>query len=622
MIGTSNGKEIRYMFIVDITTWKKAWSLLDDQEKRSSSIVLVIIIIGALSSASMVGSVMPFLAVLSEPSLIETNPAFNWAYDAFGFTSAYGFLVGLGLASFGVIVLSSVIQIVRTWAVAHFTMMRVHSISQRLLATYLAQKYAFFLNRHSGDMGPRILTEADQVVHQFFRPAAELVAAILTTSAILGLLLWVDLLVALISILILGGIYGVIYKGTKHSLKQFGQVILQVNRQRFRIVNESISGIKDIKLLGREMAYIDRYETPSMQMAKTQSKVVVLSLAPQFSLQAISLGGIILLCIIFIDRDGIASGESLGGFLPTLGVFAFAGQRLMPELSKIYQSLAQMQAGVASVDAVHEDLALRKTAAALPRSPGKALGMKQKLELNDLSYSYPNSENAGVRNISVTIRAGEKVGIVGSTGAGKTTLADVVLGLLEPDSGCLVVDGVSITPENLRSWTRSVAYVAQDIFLTDAPVAENIATMGLLPHEIDLERVKKAASIAKIAQFVEEDLSEGYKTHVGERGMRLSGGQKQRIGIARAMYHEADLIVFDEATSALDNLTEAEVMDAIDALPGEKTVLMIAHRLSTVKSCNRIIVLDKGRIVGCDTWDDLMAKNKVFQKLARVRENA
>ena len=606
--------------MIDLSTWKQAWALLDARERRNAWIVLGVIIVSALASAVMVGSVMPFLAVLADPARIEETPLLDWAYDVLGFKSVYGFLIGLGLASFAVIVLSSLIQIARTWALARFAMMRMHSISQSLLSTYLAQPYAFFLNRHSGEMAPRVLHESSQVVGQFLQPAAEFIAACLTTFAIISLLLWVEPVIAMIAFAVLGSIYGVMYFSTRRMLKHLGQIRVEANHERFRMANESLTGIKDIKLLGREASYLDRYAGPSMRMARTQVSVAVLSQVPHFALQAVALGGVILLCLILIDPAGVASGAALGGLLPVLGVFAFAGQRLMPELSKIYQSLSKMQAGSAAVDAVYEDLVLRESAAVLSRTPVAGLGLTRALRLEAICYSYPNSDQAGGRDISVEIRAGEKIGIVGSTGAGKTTLADIILGLLAPDRGRLVADGTEISSENLRAWMQSVGYVPQDIFLMDASIVENIA-LGVPPEAIDYERICMAASIARIDQFIMDELPEGYHTHIGERGVRLSGGQRQRIGIARALYHEADLIVFDEATSALDNLTEAEVMGAIDALPGEKTVLIIAHRLSTVKRCDRIIVLDKGRLVGCDTWDALMAEHEAFQKIARVSDN-
>jgi ABC-type multidrug transport system fused ATPase/permease subunit len=590
---------------------------LDARERNSAWIVLGLIILSALSAAVMVGSVMPFLAVLADPARIEGTPALVWAYDFFGFTSVYGFLVGLGLASFAVIVFSSLIQIVRTWALARFAMMRIHSISLRLLTRYLAQPYAFFLNRHSGEMGPRVLAESEQVVREFFQPAANLIASGLTTLAIVGLLLWVEPVVAAIAFAFIGGIYGAIYLVTRRPLKRLGQIRLEANSKRFRLANEALTGIKDIKLLGCEIAYIDRYSEPSVQIAQTQARVVVLSQVPPLALQAMSLGGVILLCLIMIDPSGIGSGAGLDGLLPVLGLFAFAGQRLIPEFSKAYQALAQIRAGSAAVSSVHEDLFLRTNDDRLLRLPVTGLGLKQGLQLDKISYSYPNSDQSGVSDISLLISAGEKIGIVGATGAGKTTLADVILGLLEPDRGRLVADGAEIASENVRSWMQSVGYVPQDIFLTDAPIVENIA-LGVPPGDIDHDRVRNAARIARIDRFILNEMPQGYQTHIGERGVRLSGGQRQRIGIARALYHDADLIVFDEATSALDNLTESEVMDAINSLPGDKTVLMIAHRLSTVKSCDLIVVLDKGRVVGCDNWSNLMESNSAFQRMART----
>lgn len=604
---------------MDFSTWKKAWALLDARERHTAWLVLGVIIVGALASAAMVGSVMPFLTVLADPGRIETTPVLAWAYKVFGFTSVYGFLVGLGLLSVTVILLSSLIQIVKTWVVASFATMRVHSISQRLLGAYLAQPYAFFLNRHSGEMGPRVLAESGQVVSGFLRPAAELFAAGLTTFAVITLVLWVNPAVAAVAFTVLGGIYGLIYLAVRRVLKRFGGIRVVANRERFRLANEALTGIKDIKLLGREIAYLDRFSEPSKRMAQSQVSVIVFSEVPALALQAVAFGGIILLCLVLIEPAGLAVGDSIGGLLPILGVFAFAGQRLMPELSKFYRSLAQIQAGSAAVDAVYEDLVLRKSSGRLSRAPIAGLGLKKALRLDSVSYSYPYAEQAGVRDVSLTFKAGEKIGIVGSTGAGKTTLADLILGLLEPDQGRLIVDEVAITSNNVRVWMQSVGYVPQDIFLTDAPVSENIA-LGVVPDAIDHERIRNAAQIARIDQFIRDDLPEGYQTHVGERGVRLSGGQRQRIGIARALYHDADLIVFDEATSALDNLTEAEVMEAIDGLPGDKTVLMIAHRLSTVKKCDKILVLDKGSVVGYDTWPNLMAGNDYFQRIARISE--
>jgi ABC-type multidrug transport system fused ATPase/permease subunit len=470
-------------------------------------------------------------------------------------------------------------------------------------------------------MSTRVLAESEQLVMRFLRPAAEFTAATFTVTAIVTLLLWVNPLIAVIAFGVLGGIYGAVFGFSRRILKQNGHVRAAANSERFRIANEALGGIKDIKLLGREGSYAVRYAEPSQRMARALVRVQVLSQMPQFALQAVAFGGIILLCLVLMDPQGLASGAALGGILPILGVFAFAGQRLMPELSKLYQSLAQLQAGSAAVDMVHDDLMGKAGSGSLPRGTPSALRLKQRLEFQQVHYRYPSADLAGLKDVSFDIRAGERIGIVGSTGAGKTTLADLVLGLLSPGEGHILVDGTKITDDNLRAWQQSVGYVPQDIFLTDASISENIA-LGVPLQEIDEARVRRAAEIARIDAFIQEELPDGYATTIGERGVRLSGGQRQRIGIARALYHDADLIVFDEATSALDNLTEREVMAAIDALPGDKTVLMIAHRLSTVKRCDRIIVLDRGLLVGFDKWEALMESNEPFRRIAQLSEAA
>lgn len=594
----------------------KAWELLDARERRNALTVLAIAALSAFASTAMVGSMMPFLSVLSDPTYIHGSPMLSEAYSRFGFASTYWFLIALGAVVLGVITLAMALQLLKVYAVARFSMMRVHSLSRRLIARYLSQPYEYFLDHHSGDMGTRVLAEAQEVVGHFLRPVMEAVTASLTIVALVIFLLWVEPLVALGSFSILGGIYGGIFGLARVRLHRLGQIRVTANAERYRVATEALGGIKDIKLLGRERAYSDRFVTASQRWASAQTQVQLISQIPTFAMQGVGFGGAVLLCLVLINPGAFELGRALDTLLPTLGVFAFAGQRMMPELSKLYQSITEIQAGKAAVDTVHGDL--QGTQPSLPVAMPQALGLKSSFQLNCVTYHYPRTERGGVSDISVSIRAGEKIGIVGSTGAGKTTLADIFLGLLQPRSGTILVDGVPLIIDMLRSWQQTVGYVPQDIFLTDSSVAENIA-LGVDPGQIEMDRVIRAARIARIDEFIQTELPQGYKTTVGERGVRLSGGQRQRIGIARALYHDADLIVFDEATSALDNMTEADVMEAIEALPGDKTVLMIAHRLSTVKRCDRIIVLDRGRIVGCDIWDNLMNDNDVFQKIARIR---
>lgn len=603
--------------MIDFAIWKKAWALLDKRQQRNAWIVLGVVVLSALSSAVMIGSVMPFLSVLADPARIHEIAALAWVYDVGGFTSDYNFLIALGFASLAVIVGTNSIQLVRIWVVTRYTTMRMHTISHRLLTAYLRQPYEFFLENHSGAMSTQILAEAQQAVGQFLAPAAEVVASFLTVLVIVILLVWVNPLVALASFALLGGIYGATFLFSRRMIARAGKRRAAANKARFRIVNEALGGVKDIKLLGRESAYIANFEKPSKRMAHAQVIAQISALLPQYVMQAVGFGGMIILCLVLVDADSLASGSALGGILPLLGVFAFAGQRLLPELSKLYQGLTRLQFGRAAVESVYSDLVKEPAGNADIGVPPRALGLRRELQLERIGYRYPRADIAGLRDVSVSIRAGEKIGVVGESGAGKTTLADLVLGLLPPSEGEMIVDGTPIRADNIRAWQQSVGYVPQDIFLTDSSIAENIA-LGIAPAEIDRAQVEKAARIAQLDRFIREELPNGYDTTVGERGVRLSGGQRQRIGIARAMYHNADLIVFDEATSALDNITEREVMAAIDNLPGDKTVLIIAHRLSTVQRCDKILMLDKGLVSGFDSWERLMATNVGFREIAEA----
>ncbi|WP_417241145.1 ABC transporter ATP-binding protein [Celeribacter halophilus] len=592
----------------------KVWALLEPQERRNAFAVLALMIVGAFASAAMVGSVYPFLSVLSDPNRIHSVSALAWAYERGGFTSDYDFLVALGIVAICIILASNVFLILQTWVVTKFVQMQIHKISYKLLSHYLSQPYEFFISRHSGDMSTNILSEAEQVVTRHLRPLAEMISAALTVCAVLATLLVANPVVASIAIGVFVLIYSTVSLLSRRYVKRMGQLRAMANKRRFRIAGEALNGIKDIKLLGREGEYIKRFEDPSRDMAHAQIGVGVLSQAPRYAIQIVAFAGIIVLCLLLLDPEKMETREALGGFLPLVGLLAFAGQRLMPEMQRLYSSITAMTSGAATVGRVHEALSTGEKHA---HENGNAihLNLNKELELSKICYTYPNADRHGLSDVSFKIKAGERIGIVGSSGAGKTTLADIILGLLPAHSGTMSADGTKVTPKMLRAWQRAVGYVPQDIFLTDASLSENIA-FGISAEDIDQEKVEKAAKIAQIHEFAMHELPNGYATQIGERGVRLSGGQRQRIGIARALYHDADLIVFDEATSALDNLTEREVMSAIEALPGDKTILIIAHRLSTVRACNRIVLLQSGHIEDIGSWEELFQRSESFKAIA------
>ena len=564
-------------------------------------------------------SIMPFLAVLANPGMIESNATLAWLNSWTGGAEPQDFLFVLGCGSFALLVLSAIVRAIGAFVVNRFAMMRGFSIGARLMDTYLRQPYAYYLNRHSGDMAKELVSEIAILVAQVYQPMAMLIAQLVLLVVLLVMLVAVNPTVALIGILVLGSSYGVIYLAVRRYIGRAGAERALRYAQRHRLTSEALGGIKTIKLQGREAFYRDAFSMVARRIALLQADMITVSVVPRFAIEAIAFGGVILLALgLMLQYQGGQAG-SLGQILPLLGFYAFAGYRILPAVQGIYQSATQLRSGMAGLDGIAADLAGRDLLPTLPETPASPLPFQDRVALDNLGFQYPASGAASLAGISLTLKAGTTLGIVGPTGAGKTTLVDLFLGLLTPDSGEIRVDGTTVTPQNLRAWQADLGYVPQDIFLLDASVAENIA-LGMKPEDIDMAQVREAARMAQILEFVETQMPQGFATAVGERGVRLSGGQRQRIGIARALYTNPGILVFDEATSALDNLTEQEVVRAINDLSGTKTILLIAHRISTVRDCDQILVMERGRMVGLGSYDDLYRDNAAFRRLVDARE--
>jgi ABC-type multidrug transport system fused ATPase/permease subunit len=594
---------------------KKLLSLFTRHEKKRGAIVLMMAVGMAVLETAGVASVMPFLSVLGNPGIVETNPVLATAYEWGGFASVDAFLMALGIGAFALIVTSAIFRAVTQYAIQRWAWMRMHSLSERLLETYLRQPYAYFLDRHSGDMSKSILTETQQLLEQTIRPGLMVLSHGTVLIAIVTLLVIVDPMLALGVAGMIVGAYAVIYVGVRGFLQRIGKDRVRANQERFTAAGEALSGIKDVKLLAREHAYLSRFRGPSTRFAKHQAASQVLGQVPKFLIEAIGFGGIIVLTLVLMASNGGVSGGGLGGVLPVLGLYAFAGYRMLPAAQNVYEGIAQLRFGSAAVDTVYDDLHRRASLAEIHKVAPSPMQPEREIALEQVKYHYPKATQPALADINLTIPVGSSVGLVGSTGAGKTTLVDVILGLLRPTEGAITVDGEPVTDENLRAWQAALGYVPQDIFLTDATVTENIA-FGIDPQEIDAEQVERCARMAQVHDFVTQEMPQGYDTIVGERGVRLSGGQRQRIGIARALYHDPDILVFDEATSALDTVTERAVMEAIDALHHQKTIILIAHRLSTVSGCDQVVLLAHGKVEAKGTFQALKDHSTRFRAMA------
>ncbi len=597
-----------------LSVYRKILSLLDKREKRRLALLLVLIIATGLLETAGVAAILPLLSVISSPEMIETNSQLSWAYRTFGFSSVLGFQIALGLLTFLTVTLGLGGRALTLYGITRFTRMRSYLLSRRMLQNYLHQPYVWFLSRHTSQLSTGVLAEVEMMVSSVMMPAMKLLPGIITATMIATLVFVMEPVVAIGVIVLIGGAYWMIYMGLRGMLRRFGKMRKEANQARFRVVQESTGGIKEMKLMGLEASFLQRFEVEARRMARAQSAVALLGQMPRIVLEGLAFGTILLIILyLLMSREG-----DMASVLPTIGLIALASMRLFPAMQTIFQNIASVRANQHVLETVHADLtqidaeafAARAAADRLP-----ALPLTDRLELRSVSFSYPNAERQALNDLTLTILANTTVGIVGSTGAGKTTVVDILLGLLRPQSGALVVDGQEITDELLRAWQKSVGYVPQHIFLSDSTVAENIA-FGVPKREIDMDAVERASRIAALHDFVLEQLPQGYDTPVGERGVRLSGGQRQRIGIARALYHNPDILIMDEATSALDNLTEQAVMEAVHNLAGAKTVVMIAHRLSTVAPCDTIFLMEHGRLAAQGSYDDLIASNLSFRRMA------
>jgi ATP-binding cassette, subfamily B, bacterial PglK len=596
----------------------KILALLSRDERRRGYLLLLMILAMALLDTVGVASIMPFMAVLGNPAAVETNRWLSAAYERLGFTDTGEFLFFLGTAVFMALIVSIFFKALTQWALLRFTHMRNYSISCRLFEGYLNRPYTWFLSRHSADLGKSVLSEVDKVVNGVVVQAMQLIAHGTVAVFLVALLVAADPVLAAIASLALGGSYALIYVTIRRYLSGIGRDRVAANKERFQVAQEALGGIKEVKIFGREKVFFDRFTGPAYRFARHQATNQVAAQLPRYVMEIVAFGGILLVTLYLFKSHG-----NFGRVLPLLGLYAFAGYRLLPALQQVYQHSAKLRFNLPALDILYRDiLEFREDRPEVLESG--PLAPKKSITLEGVHFTYPGAQGPVLRGLNLDIPVNTAVGLVGATGSGKTTTVDIILGLLSPGSGRLLVDGKPVvdaenpTPDSrelLRSWQRSLGYVPQHIYLSDDTVAANIA-FGIRRDEIDMDAVVRAAKTAGLHDFVTGELPAGYETMVGERGVRLSGGERQRVGIARALYDDPAVLIMDEATSSLDNVTENYVIQAIRKMKGARTIILIAHRLTTVRDCDRIILLDHGEIKAEGTYRELAAHNAGFRRLA------
>ena len=583
------------------------WSYLSRRRRQQLGWLLFLLILTSLSEMFSLGAIFPFLTALGNADSLLNDPQFQSLLTLFQIETNSQLVTWLGIIFIAVVLLANGLRLASLHVRIRLAASIGADISSRIYHITLRQPYSFHVRQNSSDLVQTLTVDTDRLTNNILIPLLMLLSNVVLIPALIIALLLIDSRIALGSAVVLGSAYIIIYYTRQRLLKQNSKTISQSSQQKIKIVQEGIGGIRDV-LLGNSQAFFEHVYTQTESSFKQATATnYIVSQAPTYIIESLALSAILLLAL------GLGQGEDFSKAIPVLGSLALGSKKLLPALQLLFSSLAKIQGSRTSLLRVL--IALRRSSADMPAMAMSVepLQLERELRFDQVWFRYSNETNWVLRNLNLTIRPKTTVGFVGSTGSGKSTTADLILGLLQPQKGIISVDGLPLEEEQLKRWQCSIAHVPQNIFLADGTIAENIA-FGIPQSQIDLKKIQEAARLAQVEEFI-DGLPAGYKTYVGERGIRLSGGQRQRIGIARALYQQASIIVFDEATSALDNATEKEVMSAIDALNGEFTIILIAHRLSTLERCNSVVELNQGQVVFQGSYQELTKCSMNFQKI-------
>lgn len=569
------------------TTAAKIWGLLCTNERHGAITLLGLMSIGMVLETLGVGLVIPALAVLTKPDIASSYPWLRGPLQALGNPSQQDLVIGGMSVLVSVYLVKALFLAFLAWKKAGFCFLVQAQLSQRLFTTYLRQPYIFHLQRNSAQLLNNVTGEITVFTFNATLPCMVLATEALVIVGLCSLLLAVEPLGAFIVASVLGVAGWGFYRLTRARVAHWGRIRQHHEGLRIQHVQQGLGGTKDVKLLGREADFIEQYRVHNAQSARVGQFQATLQELPRLWLEFLAVLGLAMLVTTMI-----AQGRALDAVLPTLGLFAAAAFRLMPSVTRVLGAWQSLRYALPVIDRLHTELGLPAPEPVVTGAPSARL--ERTLAMHEVTYTYPEAAQPALESLSLAIQRGECVGFIGASGAGKSTLVDILLGLLTPDAGEVRVDGRDIQPA-LRNWQNQIGYVPQSIFLTDDTLRRNVA-FGVAADDIDDAAVRRAIGAAQLDDFVTA-LPQGLDTIVGERGARLSGGQRQRIGIARALYHDPEVLVLDEATSALDTATERDVMMAVRALRGTKTIIIVAHRLSTVAECDRLCRLDHGRVV-------------------------
>ncbi|MDJ0633656.1 MAG: ATP-binding cassette domain-containing protein [Xenococcaceae cyanobacterium MO_188.B29] len=585
--------------------------------RRELLLIIFIFTFTSLLEALGIGLIGPFLTIASTPESIHKIPLLDWAYRQLDLQSSTQFIPILGVGVATVFCIKSLLYFLARSYIFHFSSNQKKILMSRLLKAYLVVPYEFHLNKNTSSLINNIILETSHFYHFCLIPLLNATANFVITGVLLLLLANTNLILLVMILGILLPIF-LLFNLLSSKFKKWGRMSSESNQEMIRTINHGLGGLKETRVIGCEAYFEQQMEQQGRKFARASTLFQSSQLLPRILIETT----LILFLLLFISISQLFFNQNLQEMTGVLGIFAVASMRLIPSASQLVQARGQMGKGSHALDMLYFDLKQIEKKESTKRldlvhssrlsSPisskdweNQAMTFQERIDLNNITYRYPNTLEPAIDDISLSIKKGESIALIGKSGAGKTTLVDIILGLLKPGIGDILVDNVSIY-DNIRSWQNLVGYIPQSIFLTDDTIERNIA-FGVRDLLIDSERLNKAIKAAQLSELVEQ-LPHGIKTEVGERGVRLSGGQRQRVGIARALYHEREILVLDEATAALDNETEKLVSEAIKSLAGTKTLIIIAHRLSTVEHCDRVYLLEKGSVIKSGSYQEVVGK--------------
>jgi ATP-binding cassette, subfamily B, bacterial PglK len=593
-------------------TLRALWSLLDARQRRRFLLLQLLSVLMACSTVIGIAALAPFLMVLADPTLIETNSALRWLSGALGLAGGENFLLALGGGFVLVVLLGSVIGLIGTNALTRFALEVGDGLHAALLDEYLHRGLQFHLQAGPAKLFNRVVYSTNRVATGMLEGTMLLIASALQVLFIVGTICLVNPVLAGVAALWIGGTYLLSYALARRRLYRNGVVESALIEERARFANESLTGIQEVQVLGAQAHFRDGFERACRAISRIVANNHAIAHLPRYVLEWVTVAGLVVAAL------AVSRGRGVSGWLTELAFLGFAAYRLLPAIQALFTAVVRIRANSGMFEEIRDDLQLALLRRRRPMAARPAPGIEAPragLRLEDVSFRY-DERGGGLQSITADIPRGRLVGIVGPNGSGKSTLLSIILGLLRPMQGRLRVDGMEIDEHNLPAWQRCVAYAPQNPTLLDATLAENIA-FGTAREDIDAMRLATAVAMARLGPLVDA-LPAGLEQRLGADGLLLSGGQRQRVAIARALYRDSPVIVMDEATSALDGLTESEILDLLRELRGDRTLLLVAHRPAVIRACDLLLLLDDGTLAASGDFESLAASSALFCRLAGV----